>query len=65
MAIGVMTGKTTGVRIIPVPGKKAGEWVEYGGLLGFTPVMEVKMNPPTTFIRRGGRLPPPIFSFRN
>jgi uncharacterized protein (UPF0210 family) len=65
MAIGMVNNKTTAVRIIPVPGKKAGDWVEFGGLLGGTPVMPVNPASSAAFIARGGRIPAPIHSFRN
>jgi uncharacterized protein (UPF0210 family) len=65
MAIGMVNGKTTAVRVIPVPGKKAGDWAEFGGLLGGAPIMPVKAADSTAFIARGGRIPPPIHSFKN
>lgn len=65
MAIGVMNNKTTAVRIIPVPGKKVGEVVEFGGLLGSAPIMAVNAFSSSAFIRRGGRIPAPIHSLRN
>ena len=65
MAIGVMNNKTTAVRIIPVPGKKVGDIVEFGGLLGSAPVMPVNSFSSSVFIRRGGRIPAPIHSLRN
>jgi len=65
MAIGMVNGKTTAVRIIPVPGKKAGDWAEFGGLLGSAPVMAVNPAKSDIFIGRGGRIPAPIHSFRN
>lgn len=65
MAIGVVNGKTTGVRIIPVPGKKAGEVVDFGGLLGYGPIMPVKPFSAAEFIHRGGRIPPPIQGMSN
>lgn len=64
-AIGVSNNKTTGVRIIPVPGKGTGEMVEFGGLLGRAPVMAVNSFSSRDFIRRGGRIPAPIHSLRN
>ncbi|MBO8458678.1 MAG: PFL family protein [Spirochaetes bacterium] len=64
-AIGMVNNKTTAVRIIPVPGKKSGDWVEFGGLLGEAPVMSVNPFSCTDFINRGGRIPAPIHSFRN
>ncbi|MCP9494105.1 MAG: PFL family protein [Pyrinomonadaceae bacterium MAG19_C2-C3] len=65
MAIGVMNHKTTAVRIIPVPGKTVGDFVEFGGLLGSAPVMSVNGFSCEQFIRRGGRIPAPIHSLRN
>jgi uncharacterized protein (UPF0210 family) len=65
MAIGMVNNKTTAVRIIPVPGKKAGEWAEFGGLLGGAPIMEVSKFSSKRFIERGGHIPAPIHSFRN
>ena len=65
MAIGMVNNKTTAVRVIPVPGKKAGEWAEFGGLLGGSPIMAVNRAKSDVFIGRGGRIPAPIHSFRN
>jgi uncharacterized protein (UPF0210 family) len=65
MAIGMVNNKTTAVRIIPVPGKKAGDWAEFGGLLGGAPVMSVNKASSAAFIERGGRIPAPLHSFRN
>ncbi|MCL2139996.1 MAG: DUF711 family protein, partial [Treponema sp.] len=65
MAIGMVNNKTTAVRIIPVPGKKAGDWAEFGGLLGGAPVMPVNPAKSDAFINRGGRIPAPVHSFRN
>ncbi|VBB40011.1 conserved hypothetical protein [uncultured Spirochaetota bacterium] len=65
MAIGMVNNKTTAVRIIPVPGKKAGEWAEFGGLLGGAPIIAVHDFSSEAFIARGGRIPAPIHSFRN
>ncbi|MEE1182588.1 MAG: PFL family protein [Treponema sp.] len=64
-AIGMVNGKTTAVRIIPAPGKKEGDWVEFGGLLGGMPCMKVSSFGCADFINRGGRIPAPIHSFRN
>ena len=64
-AIGMVNNKTTACRLIPAPGKKAGEWVEFGGLLGGCPVMPVSKFGCADFINRGGRIPAPIHSFRN
>ena len=65
MAIGMINNKTTAVRIIPVIGKGVGDVVEFGGLLGYAPVMEVNRFKCADFVRRGGRIPAPIHSFRN
>jgi uncharacterized protein (UPF0210 family) len=65
MAIGMVNNKTTATRIIPVPGKKAGDWVEFGGLLGGAPIMAVNNARSDLFVMRGGRIPAPIHSFRN
>ncbi|MDR0444217.1 MAG: PFL family protein [Treponema sp.] len=65
MAIGMVNNKTTAVRVIPVPGKKAGEWAEFGGLLGGAPIMAVNAAKSDAFISRGGRIPAPIHSFKN
>jgi uncharacterized protein (UPF0210 family) len=64
-AIGVINNKTTGVRIIPVPGRKAGEWVEFGGLLGRSPILPVSRWSSAGFIRRGGHIPAPVRSLTN
>ena len=53
------------VRIIPAPGKKVGDVVEFGGLLGTGPVMAVNPNSSEAFVARGGRIPAPIHSLRN
>jgi uncharacterized protein len=66
MAIGMINNKTTAARLIPVPGKKAGEQVSYGGLFGESPIMEVRnMGKSSRFIAWGGRIPAPIHSFKN
>lgn len=66
MAIGMINNKTTAVRIIPVPGKKAGEQVSFGGLFGESPIMEVRnVGKSKKFISWGGRIPAPIHSFKN
>jgi len=64
-AIGVVNNKTTAVRIIPAPGKKVGDMVEFGGLLGSGPVMKVNQFSSKEFIDRGGRIPAPLHSLRN
>jgi len=65
LAIGVANNKTTSVRIIPVPGKKPGDVVHFGGLLGSAPVMNVAGSSSARFINRRGRLPSPIRALRN
>ena len=65
MAIGMVNQKTTAVRIIPVIGKGVGETVEFGGLLGYAPIMPVNRFACDAFIKRGGRIPAPIHSFKN
>jgi uncharacterized protein (UPF0210 family) len=65
MAIGMINQKTTAVRIIPVIGKDVGDRVEFGGLLGYAPVMNVNPFGCDSFINRGGRIPAPIHSFKN
>ena len=64
-AIGMINNKTTAVRVIPAPGKKVGDVVEFGGLLGTGPVMAVNNFSSEEFISRGGRIPAPIHSLRN
>ncbi|MFA5880790.1 MAG: PFL family protein [Eubacteriales bacterium] len=64
-AIGMVNQKTTAVRIIPAPGKKEGDYVEFGGLLGRAPIITVNKFSSTEFVRRGGRIPAPIQSLRN
>lgn len=65
IAIGVINRKTTAVRVIPVPGKKVGDYVEFGGLLGRSPVMSISRFSAAGFVRRGGRIPAPIQSLIN
>ncbi len=64
-AIGMVNGKTTAVRLIPVIGKGVGETVEFGGLLGYAPIMPVNGYSCEEFVSRGGRIPAPIHSFKN
>jgi uncharacterized protein (UPF0210 family) len=64
-AIGMVNQKTTAVRVIPVIGKGVGEVVEFGGLLGYAPIMRVNPHSCEKFINRGGRIPAPIHSFKN
>lgn len=65
MAIGMVNQKTTAVRLIPVIGKGVGEMVEFGGLLGYAPIMPVNPYSCDAFVNRGGRIPAPIHSFKN
>lgn len=64
-AIGMINQKTTAVRVIPVIGKGVGEMVEFGGLLGYAPIMPVNRFSCEAFVNRGGRIPAPIHSFKN
>ncbi|MBS6729001.1 MAG: PFL family protein [Lachnospiraceae bacterium oral taxon 082] len=64
-AIGMINQKTTAVRVIPVIGKGEGEVVEFGGLLGYAPIMPVNSFSCEKFVNRGGRIPAPIHSFKN
>lgn len=64
-AIGMVNQKTTAVRVIPVIGKSVGDVVEFGGLLGYAPVMPVNTKSCEAFVTRGGRIPAPIHSFKN
>ena len=65
MAIGMINQKTTAVRVIPVVGKGVGEVVEFGGLLGYAPVMPVNPFSCDNFVNRKGRIPAPVHSFKN
>lgn len=65
MAIGMINNKTTAVRLIPVVGKQVGEQAEFGGLLGYAPIMPVNLHSCEALINRGGRIPAPIHSFKN
>ena len=65
IAIGVVNTKTTAVRVIPAYGKSAGDSIDYGGLLGRAPIMEINRYSPAKFINRGGRIPAPIHSLKN
>lgn len=65
LAIGVANNKTTGVRVIPAPGLKVGESVDYGGLLGRAPVMALSPFSSEAFIARGGKMPAPLSALRN
>ena len=65
-AIGMVNSKTTAVRVIPAIGKKAGEELNFGGLLGEGPIMDVNLSAsPAKFINRGGRIPAPMQSLKN
>ena len=66
LAIGPINDKTTAARLVPVPGAKAGDRVDFGGLFGSTPVMEVRnAGASTAFVHFGGRIPAPVQSLRN
>lgn len=65
MAIGMINQKTTAVRLIPVYGKEVGDTVEFGGLLGYAPIMNINRFDCSEFIERGGRIPAPVHSFKN
>ena len=64
-AIGMINQKTTAVRLIPVPNKKVGDFVEFGGLLGRAPIMPVNSSDCTNFVNSGGRIPAPVHSMKN
>ena len=64
-AIGMVNSKTTAVRLIPAIGKKAGDELNFGGLLGGGPIMPVNTNEPSIFVNRGGRIPAPLQSLKN
>ena len=64
-AIGVVNNKTTAVRLIPATGKKVGERIDFGGLLGSAPVMPIHEGSAAEFVARGGRIPAPLHSLRN
>lgn len=64
-AIGMVNSKTTAVRLIPAIGKKAGEELNFGGLFGYGPIMEVNTKSPAEFINRGGKIPAPLQSLKN
>ena len=65
MAIGMVNQKTTAVRLIPVIGKDVGEVAEFGGLLGYAPIIPVNEFDCSAFVNRKGRIPAPIHSFKN
>ncbi len=64
-AIGIINDKTTAARLIPVPGAVPGEWVDWGGLLGRAPVMEVRDRATVGVVERGGHMPPPLRALGN
>ena len=64
-AIGMVNSKTTAVRVIPAIGLKGGEELDFGGLLGYGPVMKLRTKSPSVMIRRGGRIPAPLQSLKN
>ena len=64
-AIGMVNSKTTAVRLIPAIGRSAGEELNFGGLLGSGPIMDVNPKSPSRFISRGGRIPAPMQSLKN
>jgi len=65
LAIGVVNGKTTSVRLIPVPGKKAGDRAVFGGLFGESPILAVLNHTSDAFVSHGGRIPAPLTSLNN
>ena len=65
IAIGVVNTKTTAVRVIPAYGKTVGDTVDFGGLLGYSPIVKLNTCSPAKFIARGGRIPAPIHSLKN
>lgn len=65
LSIGVVNNKTTGVRVLPIPDATAGDEVDFGGLLGVAPVMEVSQLSARALLERGGRMPAPVTSLRN
>ncbi|MPN40568.1 hypothetical protein SDC9_188106 [bioreactor metagenome] len=64
-AIGMVNSKTTAVRVIPAIGKQVGDTLDFGGLLGWGPVMQINRFSPAKFIGRGGRIPAPLQSLKN
>ena len=64
-AIGMVNQKTTAVRVIPVEGKGVGEMANFGGLMGYAPIIPVNQTSCEAFVTRGGRIPAPIHSFKN
>ncbi len=64
-AIGMINNKTTATRLIPVPGKKPGDMVQFGGLMGYAPVMGISKFKADEFVARGGKIPAPLRSLTN
>ena len=64
-AIGIINQKTTAVRLIPVIGKTVGDTAEFGGLLGYAPIIPVNRFSCDNFVKRTGRIPAPVHSFKN
>ena len=64
-AIGMVNSKTTAVRVIPAIGRKAGEELDFGGLLGYAPIMPISQYSPSQFVNRGGRIPAPLQALKN
>ena len=64
-AIGMVNSKTTAVRVIPAIGKQVGDILDFGGLLGYGPVMEINQTPNDVMINRGGRIPSPLQALKN
>jgi hypothetical protein len=64
-AIGIINDKTTACRLIPVPGARPGDWVDWGGLLGRAPVMDVRDRPTVGVVQRAGHVPPPLRALGN
>ena len=64
-AIGIINDKTTSARLIPAYGKKVGDFIDYGGLLGKAPIMDVRKLSCKNFVGRGGRIPAPVRSLTN
>ena len=64
-AIDMVNSKTTAVRVIPAVGKKSGDVLDFGGLLGYAPILNVSTFKPDTFVARGGRIPAPLQALKN
>ena len=64
-AIGMVNSKTTAVRVIPAVGKKPGDVLDFGGLLGYAPIMKISEFAPDVFVNRGGRIPAPLQALKN